>query len=111
MKKIDWFKVAKSAGIILIIVLVVYFFESRNIKRQKNIEKYASDLAYVSDELYSLKSYCEDAEKYEGYEDLCVSMYYVQEKCQELQEIIDRAYDYYKPDEPDDEENRRSWWY
>lgn len=111
MKKIDWSKTAKWAGIILVIALVVLYFNNRDNQRQAKIEKYASDLSYVSEELSALKSYCEDAEKYEDYEDLCISMCHVQEKCEELQGIIDTAYDFYKPSEPDYEENKRSWLY
>lgn len=110
MKKIDWGKVIKTAGIILAIVLVVLYFDQRDRKRQEKIDEQVTNMSFVSEELSALKRYCEDAVKYEGYEDLCISMYHVEEKCDELRDIIDDAYRYFSPKE-DDYDGRRSWFY
>ena len=110
MKKIDWGKTFKTAGIVLAIALVFLYFNEKNNKIRQQTDEHIVNLSYVADELSSLKSYCEDAEKYEGYEDLCISMYHVQEKCDELQRLVEDAYRYFTPKE-DDYDGRRSWFY
>lgn len=110
MKKTDWGKVIKAAGVILAIVLVFLYFDQKDRKRQEKIDEQLANLSYVSDELDALKSYCDDALEYEGYEDLRVSMYHVEDKCDELRDIIDNAYRYFSPKE-DDYDGRRSWFY
>jgi hypothetical protein len=109
MKDVNWGKVAKTVGIIAIIALVILYFDNRRVKRENIQWNRVSDLSYVSEELSSLKEYCSDAIKYEGYEDLCVSMYHVQEKCEELQRLVDEACDYFTPKEPDIDSSRSSF--
>ena len=99
MKNINWDKVIKTAGIIVLIALFFIYFKDKSAKRYNNIEKYTSNLSYVSEELGNLKSYCYDARKYEDYEDLCISMYHVEEKCEELQKLVDDAYEYFRPND------------
>lgn len=97
MKNVNWGKVAKTAGIVAAIVAVILYFDNRNSIRYNNIEKNTAKLSYVSEELESLKEYCSDAAKYEGYEDLCISMYHVEEKCEELRKLVDDACEYFTP--------------
>ena len=110
MKKIDWGKVIKTAGIILAIALVILYFDQRDRKRQEKTDEQITNLSFISEELSELKRYCEDAVKYEGYEDLCTSMVHVQDKCEEWRDIIDDVCRYFTPKE-DDYDGRRSWFY
>ena len=103
-------KLSRLLAVVLAIVLVALYFDQRDRKRQEKIDEQVTNLSFVSEELSALKRYCEDAAKYEGYEDLCISMYHVEEKCKELQDIIDDAYRYFSPKE-DDYDGRRSWFY
>jgi hypothetical protein len=54
--------------------------------------------------------YAEDSLS-DGYEDMEVSLYYLQEECQKLSTQAEDLYnsDFFRDPEP--EENTRSWWY
>lgn len=110
MKKIDWHKTAKTIGIILIVVLVFLYFDYRSSQRTKKIYDNVDNLAYVSEELDSIKSVCDDAMNSGDYDDMYSALYDIEDKCKELQKLIDNAHDYFTPTEPDDD-NSRSWFY
>ena len=110
IKKIDWDKVWKTIGIIAVIAAVIWFFESRSQRAYKEKEKVKSAIWSLSEDLHELSVYAEDSSSY-GYEDMRVSLYYLQEECQKLSGQAEDLYksDFFRDQEP--EENTRSWWY
>lgn len=110
MKKIDWHKTAKTVGIIIIVVLVILYFDYRTSKRTAKIEDNVSNLAYVSEELDSIRSLCDDAINGGDYDDMYSTLLDIEDKCKELQKLVDKAHDYFEPTEPDTD-NSRSWFY
>ena len=111
MKKIDWHKTAKTIGIILIVAAVALYLDYRSSQRTEKIEDNVANLAYVSEELKSIRYDCQDAISGGDNDDMYFILLDIEERCKELQKLVDKACDYFTPTEPDDDESRRSWFY
>jgi hypothetical protein len=106
------FKALKIIGIIAVIGLVVWYFESKESKRAANREDTYYSLQYFSEELASISNLAEEARWSEDYYEMDNALHDIQKRCDDLKEVVDRVTEKNKVVEPDyDESNRRSWWY
>lgn len=110
MNKIDWGKSLKIIGIIAIIVIVFLYFNNKDQKRYQETDKIHLGISNISEALYELSSYAEDSQDYDE-EDMRVSLYHLQEECYKLAQEAEKLYNSKYFDEPEYEENTRSWFY
>lgn len=106
MKKPDWSKVMKTIGIIAAIAAVILYFYSKSQREYKERDNMQSGIVNISEELRELSYYAEDSKNYSE-EDMQVSLYHLQEECKKLSDELEDLSHYF--DEPEIEENRRSW--
>jgi len=110
MSNINWNKVLKTVGILIVVGLVIWYFEGRSLTKSAKTDDVLTKLSYVSDELVSLGNKSWEACESEDYDEMHYALAQVEDKYKELQEIVDKAYKYFSPKEPEYDE-RRSWWY
>ena len=108
MKKLDFDKAVRIICIISVAALVFLYFNSRSRKSAENRQSIQDALLSMAEDLHELSTYAEDSQDY-GYEDMQISLYHLQEECQKLSEKADDLSRLFE--EPEYEENRRSWFY
>lgn len=106
MKKFDFDKAIRVICIISVAALVFLYFNNRSKKSADNRQSIQDALSSMADDLHELSRYAEESLNY-GYEDMQISLYHLQEECQNLSE---KAYDLSRLfDEPELDNGRSSF--
>jgi hypothetical protein len=108
MKKFNFDIIVRIICVLAVAALIFLYFDTRSRKSADNRQSIQDSLLFMSDDLHELSVYAEESMDY-GYEDMQTSLYHLQEECQKLSEKADDLSKLFE--EPENEDNRRSWWY
>lgn len=102
-------KFLKAIPYIIIAVLVFLYVHNRSVKSSKDRDDTYYTLLSMAEDLHMLSGECYDAFDSDDFDTMQEILYSAYETCESLSDQAEKLSD--KFEEPEYEENTRSWWY